>query len=104
MTVVGAGGVRIDCFRKTRRFAKEYAKLDPIIRGRCDDRLEKLLLDPRPPGLGFEKLEGYSNPDLYTIHINGNFKVSMEIRQDPNHGCVAILRHVARHDLIDRSP
>jgi plasmid maintenance system killer protein len=37
------------------------------------------MANPRPPGLRFEKLQGYRRPDIYTIHVTGNFKISMEI-------------------------
>jgi plasmid maintenance system killer protein len=56
-------------------------------------------LSYRPPGLRFEKLSGYSNPDIYTIHVNGNYKVSLEVT-----GGNALLRRVAPHDEIDRAP
>jgi hypothetical protein len=58
-----------------------------------------LVKSPIPPGLGFEKLKGYSNPDIYTIHITGNYKASIEIG-----GGAAFLRRVASHDEIDRAP
>lgn len=52
-----------------------------------------------PPGLAFEKLKGYRNPDVYTIHVTGNYKISMSI-----YGQLAHLRRVADHGDIDRSP
>lgn len=52
-----------------------------------------------PRGLRFEKLKGYSDPDVYSIHVSGNYKLSMEIS-----GSRAILRRVATHDEIDRQP
>ncbi len=52
-----------------------------------------------PPGLAFEKLHGYSNPDIYTIHVTGNYKISFEISK-----AIAFLRRVGTHDEIDRLP
>jgi plasmid maintenance system killer protein len=61
--------------------------------------LEDLKKVPVPSGLKFEKLKGYNRPDIYTIHINGNYKISIEIKGDE-----AILRCVANHNEIDRAP
>ncbi|MFH0341448.1 MAG: hypothetical protein ACHBNF_04815 [Chromatiales bacterium] len=35
--------------------------------------------DPIPSGLRFEKLQGYSNPEIFTFHVDGNYKVSLEV-------------------------
>lgn len=94
-----AGGVEIAELAATRRFRKEYRRLDSTIRKLVDSALESLLTDPRPKKLRFEKLVGYQNPDIYTVHANGNFKISMEIT-----GTLAVLRRVANHDSIDRAP
>jgi len=99
MTEIGAGGVRISGFYFTSRFRRERRKLDPMLRERLDAKLKDLLRDPMPPGLRFEKLKGHHNPDIYTFHVTGNYKVSLEIRGD-----LAILRRVACHDEIDRKP
>lgn len=100
MTTVGAGGVVISGWTASKRFIKEYKKLVPDMRQRTDDKLDDLQKNPRPPGLGFEKLQGYKQPFIYTIHITGNYKVSFEVIE----GNVAFLRRVATHDEIDRAP
>jgi plasmid maintenance system killer protein len=99
MTVVGSGGVVQSRWAKSRRFHKDYDKLDHTMRNLVDSKLQDLTLSYRPPGLRFEKLSGYSNPDIYTIHVNGNYKVSLEVT-----GGNALLRRVAPHDEIDRAP
>lgn len=66
---------------------------------RVDECLQMLGRTPISPGLRFEKLKGHSNPDIYTIHVTGNYKISFEIESD-----TAILRHVASHDEIDSRP
>ena len=99
MTVVGSGGVVITGWKASRRYARDYRKLPPALQARIDGKLEDLQENPRPPGLGFEKLSGYSKPDVYTIHITGNYKLSFELE-----GSVAFLRRVATHDEIDRAP
>jgi len=99
MTITGAGGVSITGLEALDRFRKEYKKLPPEIQKRVDSQLKKLVITPMPSGIAFEKLKRYSNPDIYTIHITGNYKVSMEID-----GQTAFLRRVANHDEIDRAP
>lgn len=64
-----------------------------------DAKLRDLLKNPRPHGLAFEKLKGYKRPDIYTIHVTGNYKISFEIKGD-----LVILRRVSDHDTIDRKP
>lgn len=70
------------------------------LQARVDEKIQDLLKNPRPPGLGFEKLKGYANPSVYTVHITGHYKLSFEIIE----GNVAFLRRVATHDEIDRAP
>lgn len=99
MTEVGAGGVVIKSWQKSRRFHKDYDRLTIDLRDIVDQKLQDLTKNPRPPGLGFEKLKGYSNPDIYTVHVTGNYKVSMDIESSK-----ARLRRVGTHDEIDRAP
>lgn len=98
MTVVGAGGVTITTWRKTKRFQREYDKLDNELRDRVDAKLRDLTKELRPPGLAFEKLKGYSDPEIYSLHVTGNYKLTLEID-----GNCATLRRVATHNEIDRS-
>jgi plasmid maintenance system killer protein len=58
-----------------------------------------LVRNPIPAGLRFEKLKGCSHPDIYTIHVTGNYKISFEIADG-----TAYLRRVASHDEIDARP
>ena len=99
MTVTGTGGVVIASWRKLRRFHRDYDKLTIELRDRVDEKLQDLAKTPRPSGLCFEKLKGYSAPDIYSVHVTGNYKLTMEIE-----GSRANLRRVADHDEIDRAP
>jgi plasmid maintenance system killer protein len=99
MTEVGTGGVVIRRWRKLIRFHKDYSKLETALKDTVDSKLQDLVQNPRPPGLRFEKLKGHKDPDIYSIHINGNYKATMEIQGD-----VALMRRVGDHDEIDRSP
>jgi plasmid maintenance system killer protein len=99
VTVVGVGGIEIIFWKKRRSFHKEYGKLEISLRDSVDKCLQALAKRPIPSGLRFEKLKGYAKPDIYSVHVTGNYKISMEIE-----GNIAILRRVASHDEIDRCP
>lgn len=99
MTITGAGGLTIARWSKLKRFHKDYIALSVELRDMVDQKLQDLVKIPMPSGLRFEKLKGYSNPDYFTIHVTGNYKLSMEI--EGNH---AYLRRVADHNEIDRAP
>lgn len=100
MTEVGAGGIVFEGFEPSKRFEKQYKKLSAVMQQRADDALADLLLDPRPPGLGFEKYQGRNNPAIYTIRINGGYRISLEVVN----GNVAFLRKIGTHDQVTRSP
>ncbi|MDR2165224.1 MAG: type II toxin-antitoxin system RelE/ParE family toxin [Zoogloeaceae bacterium] len=99
MTLVGAGGVVIHRWKKQRVFHRDYGKLEIDMRDKVDECLQDLLRQPFPLGLRFEKLKGKRNPDIYTLHVTGNYKISFEIENG-----IAYLRRVASHDEIDRAP
>ena len=99
MTIIGGGGVNIKSIKLLDRFKRDYKKLAQDMRGKVDGKLCDLLANPRPLGLRFEKLKGYNRPNIYTIHITGNYKLSFEID-----GEVATLRRVSCHNEIDRRP
>ena len=98
MTLVGSGGVVITSLDRSNRFKKDWKKL-PGLQALALEKLRDLMKSPMPNGLSFEKLKGYRNPAIYTIHVTGNYKISLEII-----GGMAILRRFASHDEIDRSP
>ena len=99
MTVVGAGGVVILELKTSSRFKKQFKKIPPEIKKDLEQVFTHLLENPRPSGLRFEKLKGYRKTDIYTIHINGNYKISFEIESS-----TAKLRCVGVHNEIDRHP
>lgn len=99
MTIPGSGGVVIESISYKNTFKKQYKKLPSEIKKLVESKLKDLQKDPMPPGLRFEKLKGYRRPDIFTIHITGNYKISLEIN-GPN----ALLRCVGCHNNIDRSP
>lgn len=99
MTITGAGGVVIKRISTSFGFDRQYKKLPPEIKQLVPEKLQDLLKNPFPAGLRFEKLKGYRRPDIYTVHITGNYKISFEIE-----GTLAKLRCVGNHNDIDRNP
>lgn len=99
MTGFQSSGLVIQSITYRQTFLADYSKLTPNIKNRVDKQIEKCMQNPMPRGLRFEKLQGHSNPDIYTIHVTGNWKISMEIN-----GSTADLRRIAVHNTIDRNP
>ncbi len=99
MTITGKGGVVVTNITLTEAFKKRYKKLPEEIKPLLAGKLDDLKKNPMPAGLRFEKLKGYTKPNIYTIHLTGNFKLSFELE-----GCNAILRNVGNHNEIDRKP
>lgn len=99
MTEVGVGGVVIRTITFKDKFKRDRKKLPEDLKARLDNKLRDLMKNPRPPGLRFEKLKSYHRPDVYTFHVTGEWKVSLEISGDS-----ANLRRIARHIVIDRDP
>lgn len=100
MTLVGAGGHVFASVAHSKRFAREYAKVTAQMKDKVDAKLRDLCSDPMPAGLAFEKLKGYADPDIYTIHVTGNYKISLEVLATGG----AWLRRVGTHDEITRAP
>lgn len=86
------------------RFDTDYKKLPPELKQQTKKAIKKLLESSKPPfplSLRFEKLNGYKNPSVYTIHVtpNHSHKASFELRGD-----VAVFRQIGTHKELDRSP
>lgn len=93
------GGVVIRKVHTKSKFTRRAKKLPPHIYQALQEKLKDLLKEVNVRGLRFEKLKGYRNPDIYTFHVTGNYKVSLEIDGDE-----ATLRNVDVHNEIDRIP
>jgi mRNA-degrading endonuclease RelE of RelBE toxin-antitoxin system len=93
MTQTGLGGVVIKTITPSTSFHRQFKKLPQDIQKILPDVFRDLLKSPRPAGLGFEKLKGYKKPNIYTVHITGNYKLSFEIN-----GSDAKLRCVGNHN------
>lgn len=82
-------------------FVRGLRKLPAEIQAHAKQALKDLLEEPMPSRLRFEKLSGYKNPSIFTIHItpNHSHKASFELV-----GSVARFRRVGTHKEIDRAP
>lgn len=96
-----AGGLRIEALDFTEKFKRQLNALSPDLRRQAEEVLRQLLEDPIPRGLRFHKLNGYRNPCLYTVTVTGNDSHKISFSIDGN---VAVLRRVATHKHVDRSP
>lgn len=85
----------------TDPFKKQYKKLEPSLRAAAQQAFKDMYKDPLPASLRFHSLNGYKNPRLFTVDVcsNKSHKISFEID-----GETAILRKIATHKEIDRSP
>ena len=99
MTIIGKGGVVIASITLTEAFKKRYKKMPEDIQSLFPGKIDDLQKSPMPAGLRFEKLKGYTKPNIYTIHLTGNYKLSFKIEGDN-----AILRNIGTHNEIDRNP
>lgn len=88
-------------YQYSAAFKRDYSKLSPELQAAVDGAIEGLLQHPIAAKWRFEKLQGYRNPNIYTIHVTPNhaYKLSLERRGD-----IAYLRRVRTHKEIDRSP
>lgn len=82
-------------------FALSVKKLPVDIQSQLKNVLKDLIKDPQPKKLRLEKLSGYKNPGIYTVHITSNHSHKMSFEID---GDVAVLRTVGTHKEIDRRP
>jgi mRNA-degrading endonuclease RelE of RelBE toxin-antitoxin system len=81
-------------------FRNSYKKLPREIQDLVDNAIIDLIRSPIPVRYRFEKLAGYKNPGIYTIHITSNHSHKLSFELD---GTTAILRKVATHKEIDKS-
>lgn len=82
-------------------FRRDFGRLSPDLQSEVEAAIRDLVKDPLPAARRIEKLGGFRNPDIYTVHVtrNHSHKLSFELR-----GAVAVLRRIATHKIIDRAP
>lgn len=85
--------------RRSPRFDKDLADLDPLVRRRALDALYKLLSNPGRRGLNLEKLTGVD--DLYSVRVNRNYRIIMRRGFDSEGELFGLLR-VRPHDAAYR--
>jgi hypothetical protein len=82
-------------------FDADFKRLDAKLQAQVADCLRDLVKNPIPAIRRFEKLEGYRNPNIFTVHVtrNHSHKLSFEMI-----GGTALLRRISTHKVIDRAP
>lgn len=91
-------------FQMLPRCEADYKRLPPDLKKQAKEAICKLIdcgIPPFPLSLRFEKLHGYKNPNIYTIHLTSNHshKASFELRGD-----IAVFRQIGTHKELDRNP
>lgn len=79
----------------------DLGKLPPALKESAKEAIKALLRYPQPASIRLEKLSGYKNPGVYTIHLtrNHSHKASFEYVGD-----VAVFRRIGTHKEIDKTP
>lgn len=98
---MSSNGIKIENKIFTDRFKRDYKKLSPDLKIHVDNALKGLERNPIPSSLRFEKLKGYKNPNIYSIHVTSNHshKITFEILSS-----TAIFRRIGTHKEIDTEP
>jgi mRNA-degrading endonuclease RelE of RelBE toxin-antitoxin system len=83
----------------TDRYKRDYKGLSPELKNAAKSAIQMLKDNPHSTKIRLEKLNGYKNPSIYTIHINGHHthKISFELQ-----GSHAVFRRIGTHKEIDR--
>lgn len=87
-------------FLKKQTFVNDYKSLPEDIQLACNEALRKLATNPRAGSLRLHKLNGYSNPNVFTIDVTTNkaYKLSYEKGENGN----ILLRRVGTHKLLNK--
>ncbi len=82
-------------------FKRDLRAMSVDIQQHAITAFSDLKREPLPKRLRFEKLSGYRNTAIYTIHVtpNHSHKASFELV-----GTTAVLRRIGTHKEIDRAP
>jgi hypothetical protein len=90
--------VKVESFDFTPRFKREYKGAQPDIRKAADEALQALMSNPGAVRL--HDLKGHK-PRIYALDVftNHSWQITLEMS-----GTKAVLRRLARHSEIDRSP
>lgn len=98
---MSGNGPRIEKLDFTPRFQREFSALGPDLQREAAEVFKQMRQQPLPRTLRFHKLQGYRSPALYSVDVTGNksHKISFSLEGD-----TAVLRRIAPHKQIDRSP
>ncbi len=80
----------------TDSYLRDYRRLPPEVQRHADQRLDRLLENPRHPSLRMKKMRGTRT--LWEVSVTMSYRITFEIRDDTYH-----LRRVGTHDIL-RTP
>ena len=92
--------IKVTEFQRLPKYEKQYAKLSPEIQTAVDAALDLLITNPTASSLRCHPLHGF-RPTIWKIDVlpNKSWQITFELRST-----TAVLRKVAPHSELDRSP
>lgn len=94
-------GIEIDNFDYRLTFQRDLKKSPTEVRRVIEQVLDDLLKYPQPKKLRFHSLNGFFDPKIFKIDVFPNKSWQITFEMD---GRTALLRRLATHREIDRSP
>ena len=92
--------IRVTAFERLPKFEKQLRRVEPDVREAAEAALQLLLANPNANSLRCHRLHGY-RPTIFKIDVfpNRSWQITFELN-----GTTAILRKIAPHSELDRSP
>jgi mRNA interferase RelE/StbE len=69
-------------FRSTRKFDKQFKRLDSKILKQAQKAIELFISDPSHPSLRYKKIQGTDN--FYEISVNMSVRIIIEVTSEAN--------------------
>lgn len=69
-------------FKSTRKFDKQFKRLDPKTSKQAEKVIELFILDPSHPSLHYKKIQGTDN--FYEIRVNMSVRIIIEVTSEAN--------------------
>jgi len=85
------------CFKSTRKFDKQFERLDFKASKQTKKAIELFISDPRHPSLRYKKIQGTDN--FYEIRVNISVRIIIEVTTDGNNQ-INTLYIIGTHDEV----
>lgn len=93
--------VLIERLDRKETFQRDYRKAPPDVQRAADEAIRHLFRNPQPDRLRLHSLTGCFDPRIFKADVFPNRSWQITFEMD---GTTAILRRLAPHKSIDRSP